>query len=140
MTIRILVTGSREWDDEVVLHEILDDMLMRFGERIVIVHGACYPKADEATGGRPKVSADYLAHLWCVACSVPEEPHPADWYPNGKLDKGAGPARNQVMVDLGAKVCLAFPTAKSRGTWDCIKRANRAGIPVRIVPARGAKK
>jgi len=48
----------------------------------------------------------------------------------------AGPMRNKRMADLGAVLCLAFPKGESRGTWDCIKRANRAGIPVRIVPER----
>lgn len=54
--------------------------------------------------------------------------------------KAAGPIRNHEMVSFvsseaekGARVvCLAFPAIElqSRGTKDCIKRANLAGIPV----------
>jgi hypothetical protein len=102
-------------------------------------HGACYPKEDPATGRRPTKSADYLAHLWCHFNRIAEETHPAEWYPNGTYDKAAGPKRNQRMVDKGACVCLAFPTEKSVGTWDCIKRANRAGIPVRIIPEKSRR-
>lgn len=40
------------------------------------------------------------------------------------------------MVDLGADICLAFPTKSSIGTWDCVRRANAAGIRVIIVPER----
>jgi hypothetical protein len=35
------------------------------------------------------------------------------------------------MVDLGADLCLAFPMPRSRGTWDCVRRAKKAGIVVR---------
>lgn len=43
----------------------------------------------------------------------------------------AGGVRNQEMVNLGGYlVCLAFPLAGSRGTWDCVARARVAGIPV----------
>jgi hypothetical protein len=139
MTARILITGSREWDDKETLWAELDSLRARYGTELVIVHGACYPKEDES-GERPEISADYLAHLWCLSRGVREEAYPANWYPNGKLDKKAGHDRNQYMCDKGTyRGCLAFPL-DGNGTWDCIKRANRAGIPVRIVPARGAKK
>jgi hypothetical protein len=140
VTIRILVTGSREWDDKETLWAELDSLRARYGSELVIVHGACYPAVDPATGERPEISADYLAHLWCRSRGVREETHPADWYTGGVFDRGAGPKRNQRMCDKGPyRGCCAFPL-KGNGTWDCIKRANRAGIPVRIVPARGAKK
>lgn len=42
----------------------------------------------------------------------------------------AGLVRNQLMVDLGADICLAFPLPGSRGTWDCMGRAEAAGIKV----------
>lgn len=58
------------------------------------------------------------------------ERYPADWEKHGKR---AGPIRNQEMVDLGADVCLAFfkNGAVNRGTSDCVRRAEKAGIPVR---------
>ena len=57
------------------------------------------------------------------------ETHPADWSTHGRA---AGPIRNQQMVDRGADICLAFPTSSSIGTWDCVRRAKAAGIPVEI--------
>lgn len=53
---------------------------------------------------------------------------PADW---ATLGNRAGPIRNQAMVDLGDYLaCLAFPLGESRGTRDCMARAEAAGIPV----------
>ena len=34
------------------------------------------------------------------------------------------------MVNAGADLCLAFPLGESRGTRDCVRRADAAGIPV----------
>lgn len=36
------------------------------------------------------------------------------------------------MVDSGAEVCLAFPEDDSRGTWDCVRRAEKANILVKV--------
>jgi len=84
-------------------------------EEIVIVHG-------DASRGADRMARD-------IARSVPwltEEPHPADW----SWGPGGGHERNQMMVDLGADVCLGFVRGKSPGTRDCMKRARQAGIPV----------
>lgn len=64
----------------------------------------------------------------------------ADWPTHGKA---AGPMRNRDMVThcrvlhgrapLGHKVlCVAFPAPDSRGTWDCIRQAVDARIPVLV--------
>ncbi|HQR18333.1 MAG TPA: SLOG family protein [Gemmatimonadales bacterium] len=119
---RILVTGSREWGDLPSVARELAALRRRVdaGREIVVVHGA-------AKG--LDVTADFAA----TSLHMTTEPHPADWATHGK---GAGPIRNQAMVDLGADVCLAFPTKSSVGTWDCVRRANAAGIRVIIVPER----
>jgi hypothetical protein len=122
---RILVTGSRWW---VNYNKILE-ALLKHGPGLV-VHGACYPKPIR--GVRPRRSADWLAHLVVEELGWDEEPHPANW----SLGRGAGHMRNQHMVDLGADICLAFPLDDSRGTWDCVRRARAAGIPVEIIPWR----
>jgi len=58
------------------------------------------------------------------------EKYPADW---DKYGKKAGPIRNQQMLDEGKPdLVLAFPTEKSRGTYDMIRRAEKAGIPVYV--------
>jgi hypothetical protein len=119
---RILVTGSRDWDDV----RTVDTELTALGRRvpsdrpIVVVDGLA-------------AGLDCIAHGYALGRMWGTERHPADWDTHGK---GAGSIRNQAMVDLGADVCLAFPTASSVGTWDCVRRANKAGIRVIIVPAK----
>lgn len=116
---RVLVTGSRDWTDRravwfAIFNQYLDcDNPADF----TVVHGDC------PTG------ADRIAHEFCAwqPLRVTEERHPADWDVHGKA---AGPLRNQVMVDLGADICLAFPLGDSRGTRDCMRRAQAAGIPI----------
>lgn len=126
---RILVTGSRYWNDAVAINREL--VFAADGRPVTVVHGDC------PTG------ADYLAGI--VAAQYPgwtEEKHPAHW---GKYGKAAGPIRNQEMVDAGADVCLAFipvditaQLPSSRGTLDCVRRAEAAGIPVTRVRGRKA--
>jgi hypothetical protein len=115
--VRILVTGSRNWADRDAVWSALNKAASV--RSIILVHGDC------PTG------ADAMAKAWCrTQPDVLEEAHPADWERYGKA---AGPKRNQKMVDLGADICLAFPLPDSRGTLDCMAKAEAAGIPVRVV-------
>lgn len=119
---RVLVTGSRHWHNREAMRKALERVGAKFTtDRLVLVHGDCK--------GADRMAAEIVAawERWTV------EAYPADW---AGLGRGAGHARNQQMVDNGADVCLAFPTASSRGTWDCMKRANLAGVSVWIVPDR----
>jgi hypothetical protein len=68
-----------------------------------------------------------VAKNWAELHGIQTEPHPADW---NKFGLGAGPRRNQEMVDAGADVVFAFPAGKSIGTRGCIKMAQKANIPV----------
>ena len=113
---RILVTGSRDWADREKVWSALNEAAT-FGA--MVVHGDC------PTG------ADALAQAW-TECQpdVNVERFPADWAKHGKA---AGPIRNQEMVDFGADLCLAFPLGASRGTRDCMRRAEAAGIPVKVI-------
>lgn len=127
---RILVTGGRRFHDWNLLNGILNEYANC--TNIVIIHGDC------PTG------ADQLAQDWVDYQSVRVERYPADWkgpcrptcQPNHRRNgicPAAGAYRNQEMVDLGADICIAFPDSESRGTWDCVKRAKAANIPVRII-------
>lgn len=159
---RLLVTGSRLWTDTVLFRQEIDAVARAAADaghtHLVVVHGACYPKPERATGRRPHQSADWLAHLWVVYASHPlhlpvtEEPHPANWTaacraecrPGHRRDQtggrsicpAAGNYRNQLMVDHGADQGIAFPLHRSVGTRDCINRMRQAGIPVRVVEPR----
>ncbi|MEU8920391.1 SLOG family protein [Kitasatospora sp. NPDC048545] len=112
---RILVTGSRAWSDRARLEWALGVAFKAF-RPIVVVHGAC------PTG------ADAMAAAWAQRAGVGVEAWPADWVAHGRA---AGPRRNQAMVDAGARYVLAFLLPNSRGTEDCVRRAEAAGIPVR---------
>lgn len=132
MNYRILVTGSREWTDAATVKRELQNLVVqrspyggfvvRQGRKLndfVVVHGAC-PRG-----------ADTIADTVARKLGLTTEPHPAEEH--GRWPE-CGPKRNSYMVSLGADICLAFPTVHSRGTWDCIHKANAAGIRVVIVP------
>jgi hypothetical protein len=111
---RLLVTGSRDWDDEEsVRFEIAGMTMCHAG--LVIVHGACPTGADSFAA---KVARDV---------GIRQEPHPADWQ---KYGKSAGYRRNAEMVALGADACVAFIRGGSRGATHCADLAEKAGIPV----------
>lgn len=116
---RILITGSRDWTDGNAVTTALRDVWVELGSDpdAIIVHGG-------ASG------ADTLAWKAAAAMGLSVEVHPADWKRHGKK---AGPLRNAAMVNAGADVCVAFPLGTSKGTWGCVKLAEAAGIPVRII-------
>lgn len=120
---RILVTGSRDWPDAWSIGFALSGAADG-REGVVVVHG-------DARG------ADRIAADAARSRRYATEAHPVsdeDWQEFGRR---AGVRRNEAMVVLGADVCLAFPTDSSRGTWDCVRRARKAGIPTRIHLLRG---
>lgn len=122
---RILITGSRNWTDKDAILAALRKHANKNGDSVV-VHGHCSSGADKL--------ADELAQEYRVRT----EHWPADWTAFGKR---AGFVRNNVMVELGADVCLAFirPCTKegcqkpkphgSHGATHCADAAEKAGIP-----------
>jgi hypothetical protein len=122
----VLVTGARDADidrhRQIVWDELEEATQSRGTRFVTVVHGMC-----------PRGGVDLFADQWATDHDWSEaERHPADWDRYGK--NAAGPIRNSAMVKLGADLCLAFPLAGSSGTWDCAKKAVRAGIRTIIVP------
>lgn len=134
--IRILVTGSRVWEDAGLLTAALSEAAEGH-HPVTLVSGAC------PTG------ADRIAEVYASMCGWTVERHRADWNgpcrvmckpghrragPNGEYCPAAGNYRNQAMVDLGADILVAAPLDSapggSPGTRDCMDRARRAGIRV----------
>lgn len=118
MSIRLLICGSRSWDDYSLIQSILGSLDLADVE--AVMHGA-------ASG------ADSMA---VVVFSLLDYPHPqifdfpADWYRYGQ---SAGPIRNQAMLEVGKPThCIAFDVGGTRGTRDMITRCNKAGVPVFI--------
>lgn len=75
---------------------------------------------------------DNLARRIAEALGIRVETFKARWDLYGK---GAGPKRNQAMLDSGVDLVIALPGKYSRGTFDMIRRANKAGVPVEIKEA-----
>lgn len=110
---RLLVTGSRLWDNSRVIWEYFNEMYWLFPD-LVIVHGDC------------PIGADRYARNWASLNRVSQEPYPADWDAYGKA---AGHIRNKQMVDTNPDYAVAFIKGESRGTKNCISHLERAGIP-----------
>lgn len=119
---RILVTGSRGWWCRESIARALDEVTAGATTPIVVVHG-------DAVGADTIADEEARARGWAVD---PDPVTTAEWKQHGRA---AGPRRNARMVARGADVCLAFPLydpARRTGTEDCMDRARRARIPVRV--------
>ena len=113
---RVLVTGSRNLTH---LHR------RQVREALLHVTGYSYGPHVLVHGGAR--GADTIAAQCARELGWDIEEHPADW---GRHGKKAGPIRNQEMVDTGVDVCVAFPLSDSIGTFDCMRRAEKAMVPV----------
>lgn len=129
LSARVLVTGSRDWPDQKMVWDELDDAYEnRFSgaHPFVVVQGM-------AKG------ADQMAAAWAHgkrrdgALSIFSEGHPANWRPDGVFVPSAGHQRNKRMVDLGADLVLAFIRNKSAGATGCMRYAMKAGLDVRVL-------
>lgn len=117
---RILVTGSRDWDNRDLIARALRYHFQAYPDAI-LVHGAAR--------GADSLAAEYWAGL------VPNpgervEAHPVtsrDWELNPRR---AGLDRNLYMISLGATIGLAFQRGRSPGTQHCLEHMIAAGIPV----------
>ena len=119
----VIVTGSRNWNNYNALRSYIDHVCWKEGILYaphLIVHG-------DAKG------ADQLANEYAIKHGIPVQSFPADW----TLGNKAGPIRNQQMIDWANEkalqlreevICIAFPLPQSIGTWDCVRRCERAKV------------
>lgn len=116
---RILVTGSRTWDDYDEVCRVLDYIVFvaQYDPPFVIMSGAC------PTG------ADYQAEYWAKANGIEVERYPAKWDTYGKR---AGYIRNAAMVAKRPDICLAFIRNNSKGAEMTATLAIEAGIKTEI--------
>ena len=114
---RVIICGGRDFTDRGLMCEALYHALnVRAAScEATIVHGGA-PGADT-------LAASIDGEAW--GCDFKHEVHTADW---DRYGRAAGPRRNQEMVDAGADMLIAFPGG--RGTADCVRRAEKAGIRV----------
>jgi hypothetical protein len=122
---RILITGSRTWDDYDTISSAIVKTIVSYVEEnphlkskpidwVSIVHGNCPRGADKL--------ADIFATT-VLRCNV--ERYDADW---ASFGKSAGFRRNARMVNSAPDACLAFIRDRSKGATGCRDLAKRAGI------------
>ncbi len=119
---RVLICGGRDFTDKKLFHNTMNEIDPSTDEKmlgdpeLVVIHGG-------AKG------ADMMADEWAVVSWKNIERYKADW---GKYGRGAGPIRNQQMIDEGKPdLVIAFPGGK--GTADMVRRAKKAGIEVKEI-------
>lgn len=113
----VVVTGDRNWDNQALVDSVLDDLVVEFGD-ITIIEG----------GAR---GADACAAAWAERTGATHRQYPANW---GRYKNGAGPKRNQQMLDEeDVDLVVAFhpDLTQSRGTADMVRRVQKAGIDLR---------
>lgn len=121
MGTRVLICGSRDWTDW----------------RTMLFAARFFHNGDVLIEGGAR-GADLMARkaVEALGYAVRIIEIPADWERDGRA---AGPRRNQKMLAEGKPdVVWAFttkPLAESKGTFDMVKRAKKAGVPVYIVSA-----
>lgn len=113
---RVIVTGSRGWDDRARIANRLK--ALPDGSVVVVGYN---PEKDTPAG------ADRITYQEAHKLGLEVETHPAQWKSYGK---GAGIMRNEEMAVLGADLCIAFWDGSSSGTQDMMQRAEDHGISV----------
>lgn len=116
--IRIIVAGSRGYENRKEFHEVLCAYLERFeGKNILFISG-------EAPTG-----ADDLIIRWCKRYKFPCKLMPADW---DGLGKRAGYVRNAEMAKIGTHL-LVFYDGTSRGSAHMIEEGMKQGLMSKII-------
>lgn len=117
--LRVVVTGGRDYDDAQTVDAELKKLVRTAGgpENLVVINGG-------AEG------LDTLVRVSCNLLGIPCITMFAPW--NSHHRRGAGPVRNQWMIDYCAPTyAIVFPGG--RGTADMRRRIEKAGINFHVV-------
>jgi hypothetical protein len=116
---RVLVCGSRHFNDYDFIKRALTEVILEKGIDIgLIIHGAA--KGADTTAGDVARDAGILVQAF-----------PADWDTHGKR---AGPIRNYQMLKEGKPdLVVAFIAPNSRGTKHMVEISRKAGIEVKEI-------
>lgn len=110
---KILVCGSRNWDDVEKINQAL--LALATDHPLEIING----------GAR---GADEIAHAFANNHGIQSTIFAPDW----STGRGAGFERNLRMLDEKPDLVLAFQVGQSRGTQHTIDHARKRGIPVKV--------
>lgn len=112
---RVLITGSRTWDDPGVIEDALIKVAGLYqDDDITLVSGHC-PKG-----------ADAIAEDFAGSMGWPIERHPANWQ---KYGNSAGFVRNCEMIESNPDHCVAFIRGESKGATQTRDMAVFRGVP-----------
>lgn len=121
---RLLICGDRNWTNrEYILGKLRDFVQFEGVDVECVIEG-------EARG------ADIEGRWAATLVGIPVMQFPADW---SRYGRGAGPIRNQQMLDEGKPTLVwAFhrDVSQSKGTKDMVNRARRAGIKTEVFNGR----
>lgn len=127
---RVLVCGATYFNDYEKLHTELVRILTEKGYNCTHFSNQFTPIDIIIISGMAK-GADTLAVKFAEQYGLPCLKFPADW---ARYGKGAGPIRNQEMIDRGRPdLIIAFPMKSSRGTRDMINRGLMESIEVIVI-------
>lgn len=117
LRLRVLVTGSRTWDDASLITDKLAELVTdrQPANTITVVHG-------DARG------ADRIAAEAAVSLGMNISAYPANW---SQFGKAAGHIRNVAMLATNPDLCLAFIKDNSPGASHCAGLAEARGVPTR---------
>jgi hypothetical protein len=120
--VTVLVCGDRNWTDNALIREVLE----KLPRNEVLIHGDA--RGADKIGGKVAESLGLIVKAY-----------PADW---SQFGNGAGPIRNQAMLDVlldhqrrGRPVAVhAFhdDIPSSKGTADMVRRSVAAGVEVEV--------
>jgi hypothetical protein len=113
MSIRILITGSRSWDNIHYIRSTFMSLADEWGNDITLVSGAC------PTG------ADRLGEIVAAELGWSIELYPADWNTYGKR---AGFVRNSQMIDTGPDMVVGFVRNGSKGASMTVNLGKKKGL------------
>lgn len=143
MIFRIIIAGSRDFDDYDFLRDKVDGFiiseslrLLRVDEHMTLefISGNCPP--NKKTGKR---GADNLGEIYARARGHEPTLMPADW---DKYGSAAGPIRNAEMAKYASgadyKACVIFWDGKSTGSQSMAKWAKKYGIEPLVIKYKEA--
>lgn len=122
---RLIVAGSRKFEDYELLRRSVDEFLAR------------HPGPVEIVSGKAK-GADTLGERYADDRELHVEPFPAGWKedvpPGMTYNPSAGPIRNRQMAEYATHLIAFWDGNKQRsGTWNMICTARKLGLYVEIV-------
>jgi len=119
MTFKLVVAGSRDFNNYDLARNVLDHVLQHHLPNVEIVSG-------KARGG------DKMGELYAAERGLPVMEFAAEW---NRFGRSAGYRRNVEMADYVGHEggCVCFWDGESRGTKHMIDISHEKGIPVRVI-------